>query len=78
MGDIRGPVYRGRGMGGPSDFVMLTFIGWVGGWFLALFVKAEDLNFMTAYPYQSLCRTIAGAMIVIGVASGAFLAFAFR
>lgn len=29
--------------GGPGHFIMLMFVGWVGGWFLALFVRAVDL-----------------------------------
>lgn len=63
--------------GGLSNFVGIMFIGWVGGWFLLLFVRAEDLSF-TSYPYQSACRAIGGLMILAGVASAAFLTLAFK
>jgi hypothetical protein len=68
---------RGRFVGGPSRFAMYMFVGWVGGWFLGLFVKAEDLNSTTSYPFQSLCHTIAALMVLVGMLSGAFLWIAF-
>ena len=64
--------------GGPGEFIQIMFIGWVGGWFLALFVRAEDLNLITSYPYESACRAIGGLMILAGIGAGAFLPIAFH
>jgi len=42
---------------------VLMFMGWIGGWFTLLFVRAEDLHITAPFDYQLLCRGIALSMI---------------
>ena len=48
----------------PLPFVMIA--AWVGGWFAALFLRAEDLRVVAPINYQALYRGIAIAVIAFG------------
>lgn len=51
-------------------------IGWLGGWFLMLFVRAEDLHLMAPFDFQGLNRVIAGLMIFGALLIAGFLSTA--
>ena len=55
----------------------LMFLGWIGGWFVLLFVRAEDLNIVSPFDYQGLTRIIAGLMIAGALVIGGFFSLAF-
>lgn len=50
------------------------FVGWIGGWFLLLFVRVEDLHVMAPFDYQKLYRLIAVMLILAALAAAAFFA----
>lgn len=56
--------------------VWMSF-GWIGGWFLMLFVRAEDLHLMAPFDFQGLNRVIAGLMIIGAILIAGFLAIGF-
>lgn len=51
--------------------------GWVGGWFLRLFVRAEDLHLSAPFDFQGLSRVIAALMICMALLIAGFLSTAF-
>jgi hypothetical protein len=55
----------------------MMFTGWVGGWFLLLFVRGEDLHVMAPFDFQGLARVIAVAMICGALAIVGFFSIAF-
>lgn len=55
----------------------MMFVGWLGGWFLLLFVRAEDLHVITPFNYQALNRVIAVLLIASALGVAGFLSFAF-
>ena len=50
------------------------FSSWFGGWFITLFVKAEDLHVLAPVGLQSWCRILGFAMITLGLCLAAFFA----
>lgn len=73
-GDISdAPLHSSRGPRLMSTMVML----WVGGWFLALFVRAEDLDLTTNFDYQTLNRIIGGFMILLALGIAGFFSISF-
>jgi hypothetical protein len=73
--DLKAAAFRGR----RRVFTLgeLMFIGWIGGWFLLLFVRGEDLHQNAPFDFQALSRVIALAMIVASLAIAAFFSLAF-
>jgi hypothetical protein len=55
----------------------LMFTGWVGGWFLLLFVRGEDLHITAPFNFQALTRVIAVAMICASLAIAGFFSLSF-
>jgi hypothetical protein len=53
--------YRGRRI---ANLPFLMFLAWLSGWFLILFVRAEDLQVMNPSDIQSWCRA-AGALLIL-------------
>lgn len=51
---------HGRRVGNPPR---LMFGCWLTGWFLVLFVRAEDLNILAPIQVQAWCR-IGGALLI--------------
>jgi len=62
---------------GIANLPFMMFVGWLGGWFMLLFVRAEDLHVTAPIDIQGLVRLIAGAMIVGALAIAGFFSIAF-
>ena len=56
---------------------VLMFASWIGGWFLLLFVRGEDLHVLAPFDYQALIRVLAVALICVAVAITGFFALSF-
>jgi hypothetical protein len=55
----------------PLPFVMIAM--WVFGWFVALFVRVEDLNVLAPTDYRVLFRGVAIVLIALSVALSVLL-----
>ena len=56
---------------------VVMFGGWIAGWFLLLFVRAEDLHVRSPFDYEALKRVVAAVLILIAAAIAVFYAFSF-
>jgi hypothetical protein len=56
---------------------LLMFFGWVGGWFIFLFVRGEDLHVSAPVDVQSRCRMVGGLMIAGSLLIAGFFSIAF-
>jgi hypothetical protein len=45
---------------------------WLTGWFVLLFVRAEDLNVLHAFNYQKILRSLGVIAILLGFLAGVF------
>jgi hypothetical protein len=70
-------LYSGYIQGRMSGLPQYMFIGWIGGWFTVLFVRAEDQNIVTPFAYQSLCKIIGVLMILAASAMAGFYLYTF-
>jgi hypothetical protein len=55
----------------------MIVVGWIGGWFLLLFVRGEDLRLSAPFDYQSLTRGIGVLMILTSVVLGVIFPLVF-
>ena len=62
---------------GVASLPVMMFIGWVGGWFLLLFVRGEDLHVTAPFDFQALSHVIAVAMICASLVIAGFLSLSF-
>jgi len=74
--ELRAAAWRRHHRGVPQ-LPALMFAGWVGGWFLLLFVRGEDLHVMAPFDFQALVRVIALALIAAALAIVGFFSLAF-
>jgi hypothetical protein len=56
-----------------SSIVMC--VTWIAGWFLALFVRAEDQHVVAPFDFQAVVRLIGGFFVMCALAIAAFFAF---
>lgn len=54
--------FRGRFIGNPP-FVM--FVTWLGGWFVLLFVRAEDVHVTAPVDIQAWCRVVGAVLVLV-------------
>jgi hypothetical protein len=74
--DAKEVVMRPRRRGIWSLPAMMT-VGWIAGWFLLCFVRAEDLHVAAPFNFEALNRVIALALIGAAIAIGGFLSVSF-
>lgn len=74
--EIKEAAFR-RNRRGVASLPVMMFIGWVGGWFLLLFVRGEDLHVTAPFDFQALSRVIAVAMICASLAIAGFFSLSF-
>ena len=60
-----------------ANLPFYMFVGWLGGWFMILFVRGEDLHVTAPADIQGFIRVIAGAMIAGALVIAGFLSIAF-
>jgi hypothetical protein len=56
---------------------LLMFMCWVGGWFIFLFVRGEDLHVTAPVDVQRWCRVVGGLMIAGSLLIAGFFSIAF-
>ncbi|MCF3650679.1 hypothetical protein, partial [Synoicihabitans lomoniglobus] len=61
---------RGRWI---TNLPFFMFFGWIGGWFILLFVRGEDLHITAPFDFQGFTRLVAGALILASLASAGAL-----
>jgi hypothetical protein len=66
-----------RSSRGVANLPVVMFIGWIGGWFLLLFVRAEDLHITAPFDFQGMTRITAVAMIGVSLLIGGFFSLSF-
>ena len=54
---------------------VMMFVGWIGGWFLLLFVRAENLHVRSPFDYEALNRIVAAVLIFTAAVIAVFYAF---
>jgi hypothetical protein len=60
-----------------ANFPQLMFAGWIGGWFIFLFVRGEDLQVSAPVDVQGWCRVVGGLMIAGSLLIAGFFSIAF-
>ena|SRR5579871_6619851 len=60
-----------------ANLPRLMFISWVGGWFIFLFVRGEDLHVTAPVNIQRWCRVVGGLMIAGSLLIAGFFSIAF-
>ncbi len=55
----------------------IMVVGWIGGWFLLLFVRGEDLHLTAPFDFQALNRVIAVLMIFTALMIAGIFSLAF-
>ena len=55
-----------------ANLPALMAAAWIGGWFILLFLRGEDLQVLAPFNYQTLIRVIAVALLSAAVAIAGF------
>jgi hypothetical protein len=75
-GELREVMFKKqRGLG---SLPVLMICGWCGGWFTLLFVRAQDLNVVSPFPFDQLNRVLAGMLIAASVLIGITISMTFE
>jgi hypothetical protein len=69
---------RGIRGGGFPPLPLVMLISWIAGWFLVLFVKAEDTRVLAPFDFQTLTRLTGAGLIMVGFCIGVLFCLAFR
>ena len=65
--------YRGRRI---ANLPFLMFLTWLTGWFLILFVRAEDLQIAAPADIQAWCRAVGVLLILASLLIAGFFSLA--